>query len=122
MLFTCPRLVFVPRVNEVGTVWMLPASKQTNQTKQTSYEVVLGRAAHLLSKAGPWEQTRAPILPVGCRLLSAARERFQLLAVAPRLTWEPTSSTAIHLLLTAEHGTLPQTCDLHGVELTTIRN
>lgn len=46
VLFTCPRLVFVPRVNEVGTVWMLPASKQTNQTKQTSYEVVLGRAAH----------------------------------------------------------------------------
>lgn len=97
VLFTCPWLEFVPRVSGVGTVLMLPAVIKKTQTKKKNpngHAVVQSRAAHLLSKAGPWEHTSAPILLVGCRLLHAARERFQPPAAAPRLTWEPTSPSS----------------------------
>lgn len=54
-------LVLVPRVSDVGTVLILPAVIKKIKLKiKGSYAVVRSRAAHLLGKAGAWEQTSAP--------------------------------------------------------------
>lgn len=86
--------MFVPRVSEMGTVLMLPAVIKRKKKKKKQ----LCSGAKQSSTSGPWEQTSAPILPVGCRLLGAARERLQPPAAAAhgpaRLTWEPTSPTS----------------------------